>query len=109
MGLQACIRFHSRIFSKVLVVKFSQVIFELDIEALGKLDPNMRAMLNAFIAIAEPTGDLFDFISPGKSFFLVGKWKLNVVATEKKQFGKVPDFDAQRDGQVVSPELFLVI
>src|SRR6187455_1092306 len=100
MGLQACIRFHSRIFSKVLVVKFSQVILELDIEALGKLDPDMRAMLNAFIAIAEPAGDLFDFIPSGKSFFLVSKWKLIVVATEKKQLGKIPDFNAQWDGQV---------
>ena len=105
---QARIRLVARTIRKVLVVELTQVLFEFQFYTMWKLDTRQESMLETFLPVTKPTGDLINFIAIIKGLFLVMKRKLHFIPSIEKQIGQIAHFDPDRECKVVRPKFFLV-
>ena len=68
---------------------------------MWKLDTWQESMLETFLPVTKPTGDLINLIAIIKGLFLVMKREFNLITTIEKQIGQIAHFDTNGEREIV--------
>src|SRR5690606_34150819 len=100
MRVQSGIRLHPGSVGELLVVEFAEVILELEVGPVGKLDAEHRTVLEVLRPAAEPPDDLVDLVAAVKRLFLVDEGEFRLIAGIEEKLIQVAKLDAGGNGQV---------
>ena len=75
---------------------------------MRKLDTRQESMLETFLPVTKPTGDLINFIAIIKGLFLVMKREFNLITTIEKQIGQIANFDTNGEREIVGTKFLLI-